>query len=102
MQANGRCTTQFILENETLKSLCDFEIQTDLQMLARRPDQVTVKKKKKKKRERHCRIVDFAVPAGHRIKLKESEKRNKYIDLAREMKKRQTMEHESDDDTNCN
>ena len=32
-------------------------------------------------------IVDFAVPADHRIKLKECEKRDKYLDLARELKK---------------
>ena len=41
--------------------------------------------------------MDFAIPADHRVKLKESEK---YLDLAREIKK--TMEHESDSDTNCN
>ena len=29
----------------------------------------------------------FAVPADHRIKLKECEKRDKYLDLARELKK---------------
>ena len=33
------------------------------------------------------KIVDFAVPADHRIKLKECEKRDKYLDLARELKK---------------
>ena len=43
--------------------------------------------------------VDFAVPADHWIKLKEYEKKDKYLDLARELKK--TMEHESDDCTNC-
>ena len=32
-------------------------------------------------------IVDFAVPADHRIKLKECEKRGKYLDLAWGMKK---------------
>ena len=32
-------------------------------------------------------IVDFAVPADHRIKLKECEKRGKYLDLARQLKK---------------
>ena len=32
-------------------------------------------------------IVDFAVPADDRIKLKESEKKDKYLDLARELKK---------------
>ena len=31
--------------------------------------------------------MNFAVPANHRIKLKESEKKNKYLDLARELKK---------------
>ena len=32
-------------------------------------------------------FVNFAVPADHRIKLKECEKRDKYLDLARELKK---------------
>ena len=36
---------------------------------------------------RICKIVDFAVPADHRINLKESEKKDKYLDLAREIKK---------------
>ena len=40
-----------------------------------------------KKKKRTSKIVDFAVPADHRIKLKECEKKNKYIDLARELKK---------------
>ena len=31
--------------------------------------------------------MDFAVPADHRVKLKECEKRDKYLDLARELKK---------------
>ena len=56
--------------------------------------------KKKKKKKRPCKIVDFAVPADHRLKLKESEKKNKYLDLARELKK--TIEHKVDDYTNCN
>ena len=33
------------------------------------------------------RIVDFAVPTDHRVKSKESEKRDKYLDFARELKK---------------
>ncbi len=32
--------------------------------------------------------MDFAVLAGHWVKLKESEKRDKYLDIARELKKR--------------
>ena len=31
--------------------------------------------------------MDFAVPADHRIKLTECEKKNKYLDFARELKK---------------
>ena len=34
------------------------------------------------------KIVDFTVPADHRIKLKECEKRDKYLDLARELEKK--------------
>ena len=34
-----------------------------------------------------CKIVDFAVPADYRINLKESEKNDKYLDLARELKR---------------
>ena len=45
-----------------------------------------------KKRERTCKTVDFAVPADYRIKLKECEKKDKYLDLARELKKRWNMQ----------
>ncbi len=45
------------------------------------------KKKKKKKEKKTCKIVDFAVPDNHRIKLEECEKRDKYLDLARILKK---------------
>ncbi len=38
-------------------------------------------------KKRTCKIVDFAVLADHRIKLKECEKMDKYLDLARELKK---------------
>ena len=66
-----------VLENETHKLLWDFEIKTDHLILARRPGLVIINKK-----ERTCRIVDFAVSADHWVKLKESEKRDKYLDLA--------------------
>ena len=55
-------------------------------ILARRPDVIIINKKK-----RICKIVNFAVPADHRVKLKEYEKRKKYFDLARELKKLWTM-----------
>ena len=80
-----------VLENETHKILLDFEIQTDQLISARRPDLVIINnnKKKKRRKKKTYRIVDFAVPVDYRVKLKESEKKNKYLDLARELKKKQ-------------
>ena len=47
-------------------------------------------------------MVYFAVRAEQRIKLKERETKDKYVDLARELKKKQkTMEYESNGYTNC-
>ena len=74
--------SESILENEMHKFLWDFKIQTDLLISAKRPDLIIINQKK-----RTCRIVDFAVPANHRVKLKESKKKVKYLDLARELKK---------------
>ena len=71
-----------VVENDTDKLLWDFDIQTDHLISARRPDLIIINKKK-----RTCTIVDFAVPADRRIKLKEREKKDKYLDLARELKK---------------
>ena len=34
-----------------------------------------------------CQRVVFAVPTDHRVKLKEVEKRDKYLNLVRELKK---------------
>ena len=84
-----------VLENDTHKLLWDFDIHTDHLISARRPDLIIINKQKKT-----CKIVDFAVPADHRIKLKECEKKNKYLDLVRELKK--TVEHAGDNYTNCN
>ena len=49
---------------------------------ARRPDLIIINKKK-----RICKIVDFAVPAHNRINLKECGKKDKYLDIARELKR---------------
>ena len=72
-----------VLENDSHKLLWDFNIQTDHLIPARRPELIKINKNKK----RICKIIDFAVPADHRINLKESEKKDKYLDLARELKK---------------
>ena len=73
----------------------NFEIQTDHLIPARRPNLVIIKKKKNKE---NCQRVNFSVPAGHRVKLKESKKRDKYMNLTKELKK--TMKHEVAGDTN--
>ena len=77
-----------ILENAAHKLLWDFNIQTDPLIPARRPDL----KKKKKRKKRTCKIIDFAVSADHRIKLKECEKKDKYLGLARQLKKLWNMQ----------
>ena len=64
-----------VLENETHKILWDFEIQTVNLISSRRSELVIVNKKKKKN------------ATDNRLKLKENEKRDKYLDLARELKK---------------
>ena len=76
-----------VLENPTHKLLWHFKIQTDHLIPATRPDLIIINKKK-----RTYKIVDFAIPADHRIKLKEYEKRDKYLDLARELKKLWNMQ----------
>ena len=71
-----------VLANDTHKLLWDFDIHTDHLISATRPNLIIINKKK-----RICKIVNFAVPADHRIKLRECEKKDKYLDLARELKK---------------
>ena len=75
-----------VLENDSHKLLWDFDIHTDHLISARRPNLKIINKK------RTCKIVDFAVLADHRIKLKECEKKDKYFDLARELKKLLNMQ----------
>ena len=65
--------SESILENEMQKILWDFEIQTNYLIQDRSLGLVIVKKKKT---ERTCQIVDFAIPADHRPKIKENEKTN--------------------------
>ena len=76
-----------VLENNTHELLWDFDIHTDYQISARIPDLIIINKKK-----RTWKIVDFAVPADHRIKLKECEKKDKYLDPVRQLKKLWNMQ----------
>ena len=61
-----------VIENETHKLLWDFNKQTDQLISARRPDLIIINIKKNSK------IVDFAILADRRVKLKENEQKNKY------------------------
>ena len=79
--------------DDTHKLLWDFDIQADHLISVRRPDLIVINKKRGT-----YKIVAFAVPADHRIKLKENEKKDKYLDFVRELKK--TVEHEGDGYTN--
>ena len=79
------------------KILWDFEIKTDHLISARRLDLVLNNMKK-----RIWYRVDFAVSVYYRIKIKDSEKIDKILDLARELKKKKAVEHERDGDANWN
>ena len=77
-----------VLENETHKLLWDFDIQTDDLISARRPDLIaTTTTTTTTTKKRTCQIVDFAVPADHRVKLKESKKKEIYVYIVRELKR---------------
>ena len=76
--------SESFLENEIHNFLWDFETKTDYLISARLP--YLVKSKNKGGGERTCRIVDFAVLADHRMKIKKNWKRDKYWDLAGELK----------------
>ena len=69
-------------ENEEVKLLWDFTIQTDREIHHRKPDIVIQKKKAKE-----TITVDIAVPGDNNVLQKETEKYEKYQDLAREIKK---------------
>ena len=69
-----------VLENNDVKILWDFNIHTDRVIEARRPDIVVVDKVNSQ-----TMIIDIAVPGDFRVKTKESEKVEKYQDLALEL-----------------
>ena len=54
--------------------------------LGQKPDLIIINNNNNNKK-RTCKLVNFVVLADYRIKLKESEKKDKYLDLARELKK---------------
>ena len=77
-----------VLENDTHKLLWDFNIQTDHLIPTRRPDLISINKKKKK--EENLQNSRLCCPGGPQNK--ESEKKDKFFDLARELKKLWNMQ----------
>ena len=65
------------------------------------PGQTTIRSDSLQK-ERTYRPEDFAVSAGHRVKIKENEKKKKIQILRSLQRTKKAMEHEGDGDTNCN
>ena len=73
-----------VQENDTHKLLCDFDVDgSSIFDRQNRP----YNNNNNNNNKRTCKIVDLAVPSDHRIKLKENEKKSKYLDLAKELKK---------------
>ena len=75
---------EFVLENETHKLLLGFHYTNWSPNLGPTTNLMIINNNNKK---RTCRIVDFASPADHWVKLKECQKRDKYLDFDRELKK---------------
>ena len=69
-------TPERVLENDDVKILWDFTIQTDHKLDHNKPDIVVVDKK-----TRVCHIIDVACPFDTRVKEKEQEKVERYQDL---------------------
>ena len=69
-----------VMENDKVKLLYDFTLQTDREIHHRKPDLVLLKKE-----SRDCFIVDVAIPGDHRIDIKEVEKIDNYSELRLEI-----------------
>ena len=67
-------------ENEHVKLLWDFTVQTDRTIEARRPALILIDKIVDE-----CKIIDVPVPGDTRVVKKEEEKIDKYRDLAFEI-----------------
>ena len=68
-----------VLENDTQKLLWDFDIQEDHLISARRPDLIIISNNNNKKKT--IKIVGLAITGDHIVKLKETEKKHKCLEL---------------------
>ena len=72
-----------VLENDTRKLQWYFDIQTDHLISVRQPDLIKISKK--------WELVDFDFPVDHWVKSKENEKKGKYLNFAKDLKKQWNM-----------
>ena len=82
IRTNGICTTQnlsYKMRRTNFTGILRYKRITYL-------GQTTKPSYSRQKNDITCRTVDFAVPSDHGVKPKESEKRDKYQDFARELK----------------
>ena len=85
MKTNGICATRRLSQRMTRES-------SEILTYKRSPDlSKTTRPHNNNKKETTFRIVDFAVLAHQRLKLREREKNNQYLDIARELKKLRNM-----------
>ena len=75
-----------VRDNDTRKLFWDFDIQTDHLISTRRPDLIIIYKKREL-----AKLWTFAVLTDHRIKLNQCEKKYKYLDFSRDLKKLRNM-----------
>ena len=71
-----------VLLNEKYKILWNFDIQTDNQILARKSERVIFNKNKE-----NLPNSGLCRPGKHRVQIKESKNRDKFLGFARELKK---------------
>ena len=71
-----------VLENKVCITLLNLKIQMDCLIPVRKPDLVLFNKKK-----RTYHLMVFAILVDYRLKIKNSRKKDKYLDFSRELKK---------------
>ena len=82
IQTNDICTTQNLSRRMRHKLLWDFDIQTNHLISARSPDLIIINNKKE-----NLQNCDLCCPSWSQNKLNKNEKKYKYLDFARELKK---------------
>ena len=86
MLTNGLCPNQNLSKKIRHKILRDFEMKMDPPHQIRKPDLVLINK------EKECyHQVNFVVPVDNRVKIKENEKTDKYLDRSRELMNMRVM-----------